>query len=128
MKGVIKLLEDPDDPILEGAKFDFALMHLTLHHVPDMLPLVKTLKGTLKPGGQLLLSDFENTGEAAKRFHPESKWYDVERHGIKRSEMEEILTGAGLQNITVEESFSLPKTVETGEKQDFPFILGIGSN
>lgn len=127
MKGIIKLLEDAEDPVLEGQKFDFALMHLTLHHVPDMLALINTLAGTLKPGGQLLLSDFEDTGEDAKKFHPEHKWHDVERHGVKRCDMESIMEKAGLKNVQVDESFKLPKTLEGGKMQNFTFILGVGS-
>jgi SAM-dependent methyltransferase len=127
MKGIIKLLENPEDSVLEGQKFDYALMHLTLHHVPEMEPLIKTLAGTLVPGGQIILSDFENDGEHAKLFHPESKWGDVERHGLERSEMEHILKAAGLENIKVDHSFTLPKTVENGGEEGFAFLLGVGS-
>ncbi|UZJ53252.1 hypothetical protein CBS101457_002572 [Exobasidium rhododendri] len=127
MKGFVKLLEDPEDPILEGQKFDITLMHLTLHHVPEMEPLIATLANTLKPSGQLILSDFENDGEHAKSFHPQSKWSDVERHGITRSEMEHVLKEAGLQSIKVDDSFTMPKTVESGKSESFPFILGVGS-
>ena len=127
MKGIVKLLEDPNDAVLEGRKFDIALMHLTLHHIPDMVPLIQTLEGTLKPGGQVLLSDFENDGEHAKLFHPQSKWGDVERHGITRTEMHDVLGAAGLQNVTVDHSFTLPKTVEGGGEEDFTFILGAGT-
>jgi SAM-dependent methyltransferase len=127
MKGFVKLLEDPEDPILGGQKFDITLMHLTLHHVPEMEPLIQVLAGTLKASGQLILSDFENDGEHAKTFHPESKWSDVERHGITRAEMEHVLREAGLKNVKVDDSFTMPKTVESGEQEDFPFILGVGS-
>lgn len=126
MKGIVKLLEDPNDAVLEGQKFDFALMHLTLHHIADMAPLIQTLAGTLRVSGQVVLSDFENDGEHAKLFHPRSKWGDVERHGITRSEMEEVLNKAGLHGVTVEHSFTLPKSVEGNGSQDFPFILGVG--
>lgn len=127
MKGIVKLLEDPDDPVLEGQRFDIALMHLTLHHVPEMEPLIKTLAGTLVSGGQIILSDFENDGEHAKSFHPESKWGDVERHGIEKEEMESILKAAELQDIKVDHSFTLPKTVQNGRVENFNFILGVGS-
>jgi SAM-dependent methyltransferase len=127
MKGIVKLLEDPEDPVLNGQKFDFAIMHLTLHHVPEMEPLIQTLAGTLKPNGRLVLSDFENDGEHAKLFHPESKWGDVERHGITREEMQQILNKASLQSVKVDDSFTLPKTVQSGEQDKFGFILGVGS-
>jgi SAM-dependent methyltransferase len=127
MKGIVKLLEDPEDPVLDGQKFNYALMHLTLHHVPDMEPLIQTLAGTLSSGGQIILSDFENDGDHAKLFHPESKWGDVERHGLKRREMEDILKAAKLEDIKVDHSFTLPKTVEKGGEEGFGFLLGIGT-
>lgn len=126
MKGFVKLLEDPNDPVLEGEKFDFAVVHLALHHIPDMASVVKTLTGTLKPGGKVFLSDFENDGQHALRFHPESKHHDVERHGVTKEEMQSIIQQAGLVDIVVENSFSLDKTVE-GKPEPFPFVLGQGT-
>lgn len=93
-----------------------------------MAAVTKTLAGTLKPGGQLLLSDFENNGKHALLFHPESKHKHVERHGVTRDEMESILKQAELHTIKVENSFSLDKTVHDLDREEvFPFLLGEGT-
>jgi SAM-dependent methyltransferase len=128
MVGHVKLLVDPNDAILQGQKFDIAVTHLALHHIEDMAPVVHTLAGTLSAGGRVFLSDFENDGEHAVRFHPKSKHHDVERHGVTRVEMLEILQSAELNDVKVENSFALDKTIqETGEQEPFPFLLGQGS-
>lgn len=126
MNGYVKYLEDPNDSILQGQRFDFAVVHLALHHIPDMASTVKTLTGTLKPGGKVFLSDFENDGQHALRFHPASKHHDVERHGVTKEEMKAIMQEAGLEDIVVENSFSLDKTID-GKAEPFPFVLGQGT-
>ena len=52
--------------------------------------------------------------------------FGVERHGLKRSEMEDILKLAGFKDVRVFVSFEMEKGVETGSKQTFPFIVATG--
>lgn len=55
----------------EGADGSFALIYtcLALHHVRDCTGTLSALAGYLRPGGRLLLFDFEATKNSA-RFHP----------------------------------------------------------
>ena len=69
----VKLLEDPDDSVLDGKRFDVVFSHLVFHHVPDMAQLVKVMFGTLKQGGRVWISDFEDDGPQAEAFHPKDK-------------------------------------------------------
>lgn len=69
----VKLLESPDDEVLGGRKFDAAVSHLVFHHVPEMMDLVKVMWGTLKEGGRVWISDFEDNGPQAEAFHPKDK-------------------------------------------------------
>lgn len=144
VRASVKLLEDPDDTVLGGAKFDAVVSHLVFHHVPHMQDLVKVMYGTLKPQGRIWISDFEDNGEQALLFHPKDKvsgnsieycdyaltyriQHDgVERHGLLRSEMQDILTRVGFQDVQVMESFKMDKEVETGEKLAFPFLAITG--
>lgn len=152
VRPVAYLLEDPEDEILgvdpvtgerwkEGnGKFDLVISHLVLHHVADLPALFRTIFGTLKQGqkengengGRVITTDFENFGEGARRFHPENKMEGVERHGITQKEMEEILKGAGFEEVNVERAFVLAKRVEsepgkgdmeTGPVMEFPFLV-----
>jgi len=50
----------------------------------------------------------------------------VERHGLKRSEMEKILKGTGFVDVQVFESFRMDKEVETGGSRAFPFLAITG--
>jgi len=141
------LLEDPEDPVLpEGTngkrlKFDLILSHLVLHHIPDLKAVLKTMFGCLKPGGQVMLTDFEDFGPEAKRFHPASKMGGVERHGIHAETMAGLLREVGFVDVSVQPKWTMNKKVEKhegefgesgapkdgqGEPMDFPFVLCCG--
>lgn len=134
------LLTDPDDFLLQEAaalarqgrverpaRFDLVVSHLTLHHIPDMAAVLRTMFGCLKPGGQVALTDFEDTGPEAVYFHPEEKREGVERHGIKSEEMERLIGEAGFEDVKVERAFVLEKFVEEeGREREFPFLICLG--
>jgi SAM-dependent methyltransferase len=132
---VCRLLEDPEDPVLPAdretssrRKFDVVVSHLVLHHIPNLRTFLRTLLGCLRPGGRVALTDYEDFGLQAKKFHPESKWDTVERHGIQRAWMEGLMREAGFSEVSVREAFTLNKDVERWEETDgdameFPFII-----
>ncbi|KAJ9139300.1 S-adenosyl-L-methionine-dependent methyltransferase [Coniochaeta hoffmannii] len=149
VRAVCAMLEDPDDErirpdaaagsraqdgkALEPRRFDLVVSHLVLHHIPELLPVIRTMFGCLKPGGQVMLTDFEDFGPEARRFHPESKMEGVERHGIKRTEMEALLLQAGFADVRVETAFEMDKAIETelgsgvnGPTMTFPFLVCMG--
>lgn len=145
------LLEDPEDPALPPAdrrktdgprlKFDLITSHLVLHHIPDLRPVLETFHGCLAPGGRVTLTDFEDFGPEAKRFHPSSKMEGVCRHGIGARWMEAIMMQVGFAEVEVEPKWTMSKPVEKfegefgedgsekeglGESMDFPFVLCYG--
>ncbi|KAH7129537.1 S-adenosyl-L-methionine-dependent methyltransferase [Dactylonectria estremocensis] len=144
------LLEDPEDKRLPPAdesnpdgprlKYDLILSHLVLHHIPDVGPVLKTMLGCLKPGGTVALTDFEDFGPEARRFHPESKMDGVERHGIGREWMARLMREAGFKDVKVEVAWEHTKIVETfpgefvggksldgqGELMKFSYIICLG--
>ena len=141
---VCALLIDPDDSRVQidpltrqpvtGRRFDLVVSHLVLHHIPDLASLFDTIYGCLKPGGVVMVTDFENFGPDARQFHPEDKMNGVERHGIDRDEMRGLLAGAGFIDATVETAFEMDKMVETapgsGIKERnmvFPFLICKGT-
>ena len=149
---VAVLLEDPEDPALpdsteplqEKMKFDLITSHLVLHHIPDLQSVLQTMLGCLKPGGSVALTDFENFGPEAKRFHPRVKLEGVERHGIERKEMTELMKRVGFEAVDVEVGWVMEKKVERfegefgdkghpgpggqgeGETMKFPFVVCMG--
>jgi SAM-dependent methyltransferase len=146
------LLEDPEDPNLPPAKesqpkgprqkFDLITSHLVLHHIPDLKGVLDTMLGCLAPGGRIMLTDFEDFGPEAKRFHARSKLDGVERHGINAKMMEGLLKEVGFVNTSVKPEWTMTKTIEKtpgefgpegkpessdqGEKMDFPFVICYG--
>lgn len=112
-------------------RFDLVVSHLTLHHIPVMSDILSTMYKCLKQGGVVALTDYEDFGPEAVPFHPVSKRPGVERHGVKKTEMEELLAGAGFSEVKVEEAFVLRKEVEAEDgkparEMDFPFLICFG--
>ncbi|KAL5363599.1 S-adenosyl-L-methionine-dependent methyltransferase [Aspergillus floccosus] len=133
-----KILEDPEDPILPASdenapagqrrKFDLILSHLVMHHVPDLRLFLQTLLGCLKPGGRVALTDFEDFGPEAIKFHPPSKLEGVERHGIPRVWIEDLMKDVGFAQVRVSVGWTLEKNVEDWEDSQtktlpFPFLV-----
>ncbi|KAJ1338447.1 methyltransferase domain-containing protein [Microdochium nivale] len=158
---IYKLLEDPEDEVLPPAdgdsgsgsgtgsaaksprlKFDFITSHLTLHHIPDVPGVLGTMFGCLKSGGWVALTDFEDFGPEARRFHPESKMEGVERDGIPRDWMAGLLRDAGFVDVDVKVAWRMDKMVEKfpgefgknaeppsegmGEMMEFSYLLCLG--
>ncbi len=147
------MLEDPDDPQirpdplskdekqakaseLNPRRFDLIISHLVLHHIPSLESIFSTMYGCLKSGGSVALTDFEDFGPEARKFHPEAKMDGVERHGIHRGAVRKLLTEAGFTDVRVETAFEMEKGVETapgegivkgenGSKMTFPFLICI---
>jgi SAM-dependent methyltransferase len=124
---------DEDSERLGPRRFDLVISHLVLHHIPDLLAVFLTMFGCLKPGGSVMLTDFEDFGPHARRFHPEAKMDGVERHGIRRTDMEALLRQAGFVDVRVETAFEMDKAVEMepgsgdmGVTMTFPFLICIG--
>ena len=85
----------------------------------------------------MALTDYENFGSKARRFHPEAKMDGVQRHGIPRSGVRELLEVAGFRDVKVETAFEMEKWVEEypgggvvkgkgGIKMRFPFLICMG--
>jgi SAM-dependent methyltransferase len=137
-------LTDPDSPELQDAaeslglltphRFELIVSHLTLHHIPSLPDIFELMYRCLKPGGVVALTDYEDFGREAIRFHPESKRPGVEHHGIKKDLAGKLLAEAGFEDVRVEEAFVLRKEVDgeegyedLGEREmEFPFLMVFG--
>lgn len=149
---VCVLLEDPEDDSLPPAdggkpdgprqKFDMITSHLVLHHIPDLKDVLKTMLGCLAPAGKVMLTDFQDFGPEAKRFHPASKLDGVERHGIDVEDMTKLMGDVGFVNVSCQPEWTMVKSVEKfdgefgkegkaggdgqGENMEFPFLICYG--
>ena len=100
------------DPISPRLKFDLITSHLVLHHIPDLKSVLRTLLGWLKPGRTVALTDFEDLGPEARRFHPEAKMEGVERYGIPRVWMAGLMREVVFRDVRVEVGWEHEKIVE----------------
>ncbi|KAL4946422.1 hypothetical protein BDV06DRAFT_121976 [Aspergillus oleicola] len=122
-------LSDPFDPSSPRKKYDLILSHLVMHHVPDLKSFLSTLLSCLVPGGRVALTDFEDFGSEAIKFHPPRKLEGVERHGIKKGWIEGVMRDVGFVDVVVYVGWTLEKKVEeweghkAGDTMDFPFLV-----
>lgn len=143
---VAVLLEDPEDAKLPPAdaakpdgqrmKFNLIISHLVLHHIPDLRAVLQTMLGCLELGGMVALTDFEDFGPEASRFHPEHKMEGVERHGIEKSWMKQLMEEVGFVDVSVEVAWEHVKMVERfpgefkadgkGEPMKFSYVICVG--
>jgi hypothetical protein len=67
---------------------------MAYHHIPSISKITQRLSELLKPGGQLLVSDYELTDDN----HEESKYPDIVAHpnGITCETIQTAFSGAGL--------------------------------
>lgn len=150
VEAVAVMLEDPEDGLLPPAdadadvagaprlKFDLITSHLVMHHIPDLQSVLRTMLGCLKPGGMVALTDFEDFGPDARRFHPAGKMDGVVRHGINRAWMEALMRDVGFVDVRVDIAWEHQKLVERhpgqfdkedkdkGEMMTFPFVICLG--
>jgi SAM-dependent methyltransferase len=140
------LLTSADSPALQSAcgtlrgttsspphRFDLIVSHLTLHHIPSLPSIFSVMFECLKPGGVVALTDYEDFGAEAIRFHPVGKRPGVERHGINVDEAQKDMLGAGFEGVRVERAFVLGKEVDEEEgmesvegEMEFPFLMVFG--
>jgi len=122
---------------VKGRRYDLVISHLVLHHIADLGRVFRTMEGVLKDGGSVALTDFEDFGPEARRFHAEARMEGVERHGIQRGEVKRLLEEAGLVDVRIEKAFEMEKWVEKvpgegvlkgegGVKMVFPFLICMG--
>ena len=146
LRAVYALLVDPDDARIQPdplkpdksapsnpRRFDLVISHLVLHHVADLPALFSTMFGCLRSGGSVALTDYEDFGPEARKFHPEDKMDGVERHGLPRKGMEVMLKDAGFVDVKIETAFEMQKGVESvpgggvkDEQMGFPFLICMG--
>lgn len=81
---------------LPGRTFHLITGAMTLHHIPEPLPLLKALHGLLNTGGWIALADLEKENGS---FHDDPT--GVFHHGFSRDMLMELLELSGFRNISI---------------------------
>ncbi len=75
--------------LLQG-RYDVVVSSMTIHHIPDILPLFGQFFRVLSPGGSLVIADLDSDdGE----FHEDNQ--GVHHQGFNRAEMRAMMQAAG---------------------------------
>ncbi|MDD2580696.1 MAG: class I SAM-dependent methyltransferase [Desulfuromonadaceae bacterium] len=103
---------------LEEGKLPAGMYHLitssmTLHHIREIAPLLKSLKTLLHPGGWIALADLETEDGT---FHDDPT--GIFHHGFSAKELTDLLEGAGFSSIAI----TTAATVTKGDRT-FPVLL-----
>lgn len=103
---------------LPANRFRLITSAMTLHHIPEIVPLLRSLKGLLHPGGMIALADLETEDGS---FHEDKT--GVFHYGFSPGEISEMLAEAGFTEI----SAGTATTVIKGG-QSYPVFLATAVN
>ena len=97
-------------PLRDG-EADFASINMVLHHLSDPAPALVEIKRVLRPGGLLMVTDFDRHSQERMRCDYGDRWL-----GFDRSTLETLLLSAGLvpescRTCAVEQSLALNLTL-----------------
>ncbi|MDD2271078.1 MAG: class I SAM-dependent methyltransferase [Desulfuromonadaceae bacterium] len=98
---------------LPSGRYHLITSAMTLHHIPEIVPLLRSLKTLLHPGGWIALADLESEGG---RFHEDPT--GVFHQGFSANELSTMLAEAGFSSISVTTATKVVK----GD-QSFPVLL-----
>jgi 2-polyprenyl-3-methyl-5-hydroxy-6-metoxy-1,4-benzoquinol methylase len=77
-----------------SGSFHLVVSSMTLHHVPEIGPLLRQFHGVLRPGGHLALADLDEEGG---RFHADNT--EVFHFGFDRAALRRAFEEAGFSDI-----------------------------
>jgi 2-polyprenyl-3-methyl-5-hydroxy-6-metoxy-1,4-benzoquinol methylase len=100
-----------------AARFHLITSAMTLHHIQDIVPLLRSFHSLLHPGGYVALADLETEDGT---FHEDPA--GVFHHGFSREGLAELLRLAGFSSITVSSVTEIAKGA-----RHFPVLLTIAS-
>ncbi|GFE60743.1 class I SAM-dependent methyltransferase [Geobacter sp. AOG2] len=107
-------LEQGEMPV---GPFHLVTSAMTLHHIPELVPILTSLRELLHPGGWIALADLESEDGS---FHEDQT--GIFHNGFSREELEELLTRAGFGSICV-------RSVTAVRKHDklYPILLAVAT-
>ena len=103
---------------LPAENFDLVLSSMTLHHIPEIEPLLHRFFAALKPGGYLAVADLITEDGS---FHEDNS--GVAHHGINPDTVRDILARNNGQDIGVQEIHAIEKPGENSVMRRYPIFL-----
>lgn len=113
---VSTLLCDLERDELPAGPFDLVVSAMTLHHIPQIAPLLAAVRSRMRPGGWIALADLEPEDGS---FHPDGA--GVFHHGFDTNEIGGLLAAAGFSEITLGTAATVLKGAHS-----YPVFLAVG--
>lgn len=109
-------LDLASDP-LPASRFDVTYSLMTLHHIPQIAPILRQFFALLAPGGWLCIADLDAEDGS---FHTEGST-DVHK-GFERASLQKQVEAAGFHEVFFTTAYKINKLVGS-EKRVFPVFL-----
>ncbi|MDH5297486.1 MAG: class I SAM-dependent methyltransferase [Desulfobulbaceae bacterium] len=106
---------------LPDERFQLIVSSMTLHHIADLPPLLRTLHGLLTTGGHIALADLDCEDGT---FH--SDHTGVAHLGLDRHELVAMAQEAGFSELAVTTAHTIHKEGNDGREHDYPIFLLTG--
>jgi 2-polyprenyl-3-methyl-5-hydroxy-6-metoxy-1,4-benzoquinol methylase len=81
---------------LPEGRYHLITSAMTMHHIPEIVPLLTALRKLLHPGGRVALADLEAEDGS---FHENST--GVFHHGFSHEQFAQLLSRSGFEDITI---------------------------
>jgi ubiquinone/menaquinone biosynthesis C-methylase UbiE len=105
---VLTMQSDLEKGELPDGQFHLITSAMTLHHVPQIIPLLKSLRVKLHLGGWIALADLETEDGS---FHDDPT--GVFHFGFSRDQLTEILKTSGFSDINISTATKIDKGIRS---------------
>jgi 2-polyprenyl-3-methyl-5-hydroxy-6-metoxy-1,4-benzoquinol methylase len=100
-----------------GARVDLIISQMVLHHISDIVNIIRKFHGMLNPGGFLAIADLYSEDGS---FHGEGF---TGHNGFNPDELSHIIAELGFKNISHRECFVMHKVIAEGMTKQFRLFL-----
>jgi ubiquinone/menaquinone biosynthesis C-methylase UbiE len=115
------VLCDLDNGDLLPGKYDLVVSSMTMHHIPEIAPLLAHFYQVLAPGGCLCVADLDDEGG---RFHGDNT--GVFHFGFQRDVLRGWFAEAGFVDVVDDTAAEIVKDDDAGAPARFSVFLMIG--
>lgn len=106
---------------LPANSFDLVASSMTLHHIPEVAPVLQRLRPCLRPSGWIALADLDVEDGS---FHADMS--GVFHKGFDRSTIRRWLTAAGFPHVVVRDAHRIMRTAADGTTREYGVFLAVG--